>query len=133
MNRMRLVALLFFFAVPTLTWGQGSGSRTEPSRPATNPAETGIAPSPFEVSRSVTGKILEIHLDSHTLVVEDQDGKRGAFKLDGNTEFKADKKTELGGRKNLKLDDFETGQMVRVTFRASDNKVLEVRLRRVKS
>jgi hypothetical protein len=76
---------------------------------------------------------LEIQLDSHVLVVEDKDGKRVAFKLDGQTEFKADKKTELEGRKNLKLEDFESGQMVKVTFRPNDNKVLEVRLRRVKS
>jgi ribosomal protein L21E len=131
MKRMRLAALLFFFAVPALTWGQGSGSHPEPSRPTADPSGAGSAP--FEVSRSVTGKILEIQLESHVLVVEDKDSKRVAFKLDGKTEFKADKKTELDGRKSLKLEDFESGQMVKVTFRPSDNKVLEVRLRHVKS
>lgn len=133
MKRMRLAALLFFFAVPALTWAQGSGSRPQPSRPTTIPSDASSAPAPFEVSRDVTGKILEIQVESHGLVVEDKDGKRVAFKLDGNTQFKADKKTELYGRKSLKLQDFESGQMVRVTFRPSDNKVLELRLRRVKS
>jgi len=131
MKRIRMAALFVFFVVPALAWAQGSGSHPEPSRPT--PDTSGAGNAPFEVSRSLTGKILEIQLDSHVLVVEDKDGKRVAFKLDGQTEFKADKKTELEGRKNLKLEDFESGQMVKVTFRPNDNKVLEVRLRRVKS
>lgn len=78
------------------------------------------------------GTISQIRLDSHEMVVE-VDGKQVGFKLDDRTAFKADKKTELAGRKKLKLDDFEMGQPVKITFRASDFKVVEVRLRYVKS
>jgi hypothetical protein len=65
--------------------------------------------------------------------VEDKDGKSVRFKVDDQTKFKADKKTELEGRKNLKLDDFEKGQTVKVVFVPSDNRAVEVRLRHVKS
>lgn len=131
MKRIQLAALLFAIAFPALAMAQGSGSGIHPPSHTEHPLPTNEAP--FEVTRSFEGKILEIRLDSHVLVVEDKDGKRAGFQVDDQTAFKADKKTELQGRKKLKLEDFEKGQPVKVTFRASDNKVVEVRLRHIKS
>ncbi len=130
MKSIRLAALVSFFIFPALALAQGSGSENRPLQ--TPQQQQGGGPTnDFQVLRTFTGKILEISLDSHLLVVENKDGKNVQFKLDDHTKFKADKKTELQGRKNLKLDDFEKGQTVNVVFSPSDNRVVEVRLRRV--
>lgn len=131
MKPIRLAALLFTCTFPILALAQGSGHEGPPPPPHTGPVSPND--SSFEVTKSFTGTILEIRLDARALVVEESDGKRISFKVDDRTAFKADKKTELEGRKTLKLEDFEKGQPVKVTFRASDNKVLEVRLKHLKS
>ena len=117
-----------FFLFPAATLAQGSGSQPRQPQPIGNDT-----PAPFEVTRSFVGRILDIHTDSHTLVVEDKNGKKVQFSVDEHTVFKADKKTELAGRKNLKLDDWEKDQLVKVTIRSSDSKVIEVRLEREKT
>jgi hypothetical protein len=129
MKPTKMIALLIVFVSPSLTLAQGSGS--EPHRQPQPNGNDNTAP--FEVTRSFVGRILEIRADSHTLVVEDKNGKRVGFSVDEHTEFKAEKKTELAGRKKLKLDDFEKDQLVKVTVRASDSKVIEVRLQREKT
>lgn len=128
MKPRKLIALLIVLVSPVLTLAQGSGS--EPRQPQPYGSDS---PPPFEVTRSFVGKILDIHADAHTLVVEDKSGKKVQFSVDQHTEFKADKKTELAGRKNLKLDDFQKDQQVKVTVRTSDSKVIEVRLQREKT
>jgi hypothetical protein len=131
MKSIRLATLFFTFIFPVLALAQGSGHVAPPPPPNAGPAPSNDAP--FEVTKSFTGTIVEIQPDTRAMVVEEKDGKRTGFKVDDHTAFKADKKTELEGRKKLKLEDFEKGQPVTVTFRASDNKVLEVRLRHVKN
>jgi len=128
MKSTKLIALLILLASPASTLAQGSGS--QPRQPQPYGHDT---PPSFEVTRSFVGRILDIHTDSHTLVVEDKYGKKVQFGVDEHTEFKADKKTELAGRKNLKLDDFQKDQLVKVTIRSSDSKVIEVRLEREKT
>ena len=128
MKPTKLIALLIVLASPTLILAQGSGSEPRQPQPYGNDA-----PPPFEVTQSFVGKILEIRTDAHTFVVEDKNGKRVRFTVDDHTEYKADKKTELAGRKKLKLDDFQTDELVKVTLRSSDSKVIEVRLERQKT
>ena len=128
MKPIQMIVLMIVFVCPALALAQGSGS--EPRQPQPIGADS---PPPFEVTRSFVGKILDIHADAHTLVVEDKNGKKVQFSVDQHTEFKADKKTELAGRKNLKLDDFQKDQLVKVTVRSSDSKVIEVRLEREKT
>jgi hypothetical protein len=89
-------------------------------------------PPPYLVTRSLEGKIAEIKAEQHLVVIEDKNGKRFEVKLNDKTKFKADKKTEFAGKKNLLLSDFETGQPVRVTYLASNNMAVELRLRHVK-
>ncbi len=115
MKPTKLIALLILLASPASTLAQGSGSQPRQPQPYGNDT-----PAPFEVTRSFVGRILDIHTDSHTLVVEDKNGKKVQFSVNEHTEFKADKKTELAGRKNLKLDDFQKDQLVKVTIRSSD-------------
>ena len=132
MKSIRLVALLSLLVFPALALAQDNCSVKRPDIPGQTIAGSSAADSTsFAVLSTFAGKISEIGLDSHLLVVEDKDGNSVRFKLDDHTKFKADKRTELEGRKHLKLDDFEKGQTVKVVFSPSDNRVFEVRLRGV--
>ncbi len=51
------------------------------------------------------------------------------FKVVPKIRLSAEKKTALAGRKGLKLSDYEPGQTVKVTFRATDLAAVEMRLR----
>ncbi len=130
MKLARIAALFSIMSLPTILFAQGSGSTAPPPGMDTRldyPSET-----PFAVTRSVSGKILRVDTKEKTIVVEDAKGKHYQFKIQADTKFKADKKTELQNRKNILLGDFETGQMVRITYLASNNAPTEIRLRREK-
>ena len=92
-----------------------------------------MGPAPaFAVTRTLTGKIVGIDAAKNLLVVEDDGGKRHDFKLSKDTRFRADKQTELQGRKHISLGDFEVGAAVKITYFASGDTATEVRLRHVK-
>jgi hypothetical protein len=86
---------------------------------------------PVFVEKSVlTGEIASIDSVNNTVVIRDEKtGKRLAFHLDKRTRFRADKQTEFDGRKSISLADFKAGHLVRLTYRDSDGKPLELRLR----
>ena len=58
-------------------------------------------------------------------------GLSGDGQLHRASKFKADKKTEYAGKKDLGLGDFEPGQPVKVIYMASNNIAIELRMRRV--
>jgi hypothetical protein len=60
-------------------------------------------------------------------------GKRVEFLIQKDTRMRADKNTDLGGKADLSLADYKPGQTVKIIYRVSDNKTLEMRLRRPKS
>jgi hypothetical protein len=88
----------------------------------------------MERSRTIKGKIERLRAGDDALVIRDEKtGKLFDFSLDPKTKIRADKGTDLAGRKNLSLVDFREGQAVRLKYRPSDGKPLELRLRAVKS
>jgi len=111
--------------------GGGPGVSTQPS-PSDRPGpDMGRMPD-YASTRSMDGNLAAIDADQRLIAVEDKSGKRYKVRLDDKTKYKADKKTELAGRKDLTLNDFHVGQPVRVTILASNNTVVELRLRHVK-
>jgi len=52
-----------------------------------------------------------------------------SFKVLPKIRLSAEKNTALAGRKGIALSDFEPGQTVKVTFRATDLTAVELRLR----
>ncbi|MDQ2856097.1 MAG: hypothetical protein M3R68_07190, partial [Acidobacteriota bacterium] len=80
-------------------------------------------------SRSMTGKVLKVSAEENLLIIDSP--KIGAIKfaLNKNVRTKADKNTELSDRRDISLADYKPGQIVKVTYRLSDNKVLEIRLK----
>jgi hypothetical protein len=81
-------------------------------------------------TRSFVGQIAALNVNGNSLAIKDlKTGKEIEFSLDAETKLRADKQTELAGRKNLTLADFKRGQTVRLTYRVRDAKPVEMRLR----
>ncbi len=131
MNRVAFATLFLAMALPATALAQGSGSTglAVPNRVGNYPDNP---QRPFLVTGALEGKVAEIRSDQHLIIIEDKNGKRLQFRLDEKTKFRADKRTEYAGKKDLGPGDFELGQPVRVTYIASNNIATELRLRRVK-
>ena len=113
-----LFAALFVASAPAFT--QGSRSSGGPS------SDYGD----FSVLRSVTGVLVAADEKEGTLVVKpDGASESVSFKVAEKIRLGAEKKSALSGRKGLALADFEAGQTVKVTFRATDLTAVEMRLR----
>ncbi|MDT7540689.1 MAG: hypothetical protein QOE33_593 [Acidobacteriota bacterium] len=97
----------------------------------TQPFETMVTTEPSsDEKRDVTGEIARVDPADNTVVVKDsKTGRHLSFHLAKGTRLKADRQTELAGRKRLALADFKAGHLVKLTYRASDGKPLEMRLR----
>ncbi len=116
---------LFICLLSTAAYAQGSGS--------SGAISSASAERPFAVTRTVTGKVTEIRIAGKLIVIADHKGKKYELRIDGKTKFRADEKTEFGGRKDLALDDFQAGQEVRIVFRDMDKTAMMVQLRATKS
>ena len=126
---MKLGVLIYAGLLAAVTLqGQGSGSVAPPQGPPLDSADR-----PFEVTRTSVGKLSVIEGD---LVVVDDDKIKEPRKLrtaNAKIRVTADKQSELGGRKNLKLDDLKAGMYVRVTYRPDSNTIVEIRLLKSKT
>ncbi len=120
------LVLLAVCVAPGSVFAQGSGS--------TGPGFPGGAGAPLAVTRTINGIVAEIDPNLRLIAVTDEKGRRYEFRVTPETRFSADKNTELAGKKELDLVDFQPGWPVRFTFRPDDkSKVLaDLRLRRVK-
>lgn len=124
-----LAALLIVIALSAVAFAQRNEGANAPIRPG----PTMVTPLPRSDERpyslSVTGKILKVSNDDHSLVIEMRNSPAVEFIIEEKTRKTADKKTELAGKKDLSFADYKPGQTVKITFRVADNKVLEVRLK----
>lgn len=124
MKLSKIAPLLLVLFLPAVALAQGSGSTgSRPTYGSSSPA--------YAVTRSVKGTVTTIEADRGLIVVEDKNGKMHEFKVDNKTKYKAEKKTELRGKKGISLADFQLGQPVKVTYRADDGTITELRLRRI--
>ena len=124
--------LLALCAAPSRAQVRGGGPITPtnaPNNPGTHQTLRTHDPK-IEQTRTLKGKIERLRADENALVIRDEKtGGLTTFWLDEGTKFKADKGTDLAGRKSLSLEDFRAGQPVRLKYRPSDGKTLELRLR----
>ena len=114
-----------------LAFGTSAYAQMDRSRSATknNPMEEkSDADQPY--SRSVTGKILAVNADNSSVAIENSKKGRMEFVVDKKTKMKADKDTGLAENKSISLNDYKPGDPVKIVYRVSDNKVLELRLKR---
>lgn len=121
---------LFLIISMLLAFGASASAQVDRSRSATknNPMEENSNDDqPY--SRSVTGKLLAVNAEKNSVAIESSKKGRMEFILDKKAKMKADKNTGLAGNKNISLSDYKPGDPVKIVYRVSDNKVLEVRLR----
>jgi len=104
----------------------GRGPAYDPSvHGSTNPNDTGG----IYKYRSITGTIVELNPDENSISIKgSKDGKTTSFHIFRKTKLKAEKKTELADKKDLKLEDFKPGETVEVTY-TPDGSVSELRLK----
>ena len=126
-----LAALLVVCATSAVAFAQsGAQAPTPPTQPMLSSVGTGIPHAdrpPY--SHSVTGKLVMTNSADHSKLLKVDNAPPVKIIIDDKTRKTADKKTEFEGKKALSFDDYRAGQTVKVTFRVSDSKVLEVRLK----
>ena len=131
--RKFLAAALLLMGLSVVAFGQQNEGRYAP-----NPAAGRVLIAPVAdtdnrpYSRAIVGKVVSVDTEKNEIVVDQP--KTGAirFALNKNTRIKADKNTGLGDRRDISLADYKPGQIVKVTYRVDDNKILEIRLKTAK-
>lgn len=148
MKKFRSFAfLLALFVLPVAAHAQGSGSSGGSSRP-TRDASASEPEQAFAVTRSLTGRIVEVSQEQGIFWVEDKRGNRHELKLTAKTKVKGDKSKEAmmkkdeamakeGGSMEEKemmmmksmMESLQVGQNVKVKYLASNNTATEIQLR----
>lgn len=127
--RKLLAATLLVMALSAVTLAQLNEGRNAPARAGGRVLASEPETDNRPYSRSTMGKVLKVNADEHFIVIDEPKGGPITFIVDKNTRIKADKKTELGSKKNLKLADYQPGQTVKIIYRIEDRRALEVRLK----
>ena len=125
------VTILFVLAMSVAAFSQArEGVRADPRPGSITTAESTGAVRQY--SKSITGKLLRVDADNNEIIVQDVKTGQRRYLVEKDTRIKADKKTELGDKKDIKLADYKEGETVKLTIRLQDGKLLEVRLKETK-
>lgn len=128
--RKLLAAMLLVIGLSALAFAQRDEGRNAPSRAGGQPM---VVPGPDRdsqpYSRSMTGKVLKVSADENLIIIDSPKVGAIRFALNKDVRTRADKNTDLADRRDISLADYQPGQIVKVTYRLSDNKVLEIRLK----
>jgi hypothetical protein len=120
------VLTVALIGLPAAALAQGSGSHG----PVVRPPTYGDSLENFNVLRSFEGTLHAVDEKEGAVIVDEvKTGRRVSFLLDRKVKLKADKKSELGGRKDFSLADLRPGQAVKLTVRTTDAAVVELRVR----
>jgi hypothetical protein len=131
MKTRSAVLAVLLLGLPAGALAQGSGSHGPVVRP---PTYGGDSLENFNVLRSFEGTLHAIDEKEAAVIVDEaKTGRRVSFLLDRKVKLKADKKSELGGRKDLSLADLKPGQPVKLTVRTTDAVVVELRVRALRT
>ena len=106
-----MLALLLL--VPAHASAQGSGS-------------LGAGPGAFTVTMSFSGTVAEVASDPNTFTVRDKKGKEHQFKVSDQSTFTREEKGS--GKKKVSFTDVAVGSVVKVSYRASDEVAIDVRI-----
>ena len=104
------------------TWGGSSGTP--------DPTFERMGKDPSRYSESVTGTLVTRPAAGGTIAIQRADKSQLSFRIDQGARVRADKDTTLAGKKDLTINDYRPGDLVKVTYRIADNRVLELRLKR---
>lgn len=129
MKSVKTLALLaLLVAGPVVSWAQGSGS-TAPEPPT--PFGPEVPRESFATVHQLEGTLVSVDEREGVITLDERrTGRRASFRIHDKIKLKADKKSELGGRRKLTLGDFKAGHPVRITFRTSDLMAVELKLKK---
>ena len=122
----QFIVLTVVMIVPVLAFAQGSGGRQESSSPPAA-GSNGSPIQAFETTKSIKLRLVAVRNDG-TLAVTDEKGAPLTAKVDKKVAIRADKGTELSGQKHIQLSSLEPGMLLKVTYRTSDQVVVELRI-----
>ena len=127
MRTILIAATLLLMCAATMaqgsrTWGGSSGTP--------DPLFEKMGKDPARYSESVTGTLLTTPAAGGTIAIQRADKSQLSFRIDNTARVRADKDTPLAGKKDLTINDYRPGDLVKVTYRLADNRVLEIRLKR---
>ena len=103
------------------------GGGTRPTHDTMSSGDTYVS------THSLMGEVREVNTDESYIVVVDPKRGSAKFYVGNKTRFRADKDSPLGGKKELTLEDFRKGQIVKITFWPQNFNATEVRVRQPKS
>lgn len=128
--RKLLAATLLVMGLSAMAFAQQDEGRRAPARPGGQPmTASGPDRDSQPYSRSMTGKVLKVSTVENVIVIDAPKAGAVKFALNKDVRTRADKNTDLADRKDISLTDYKPGQLVKVTYRLSDYKVLEIRLK----
>ena len=113
LTRRRATLAIMVLLTSGVAHAQGSGS-------------LGAGPGAFTVTQSFTGTVVEVTSEPRTITVQDKKGKRHQFKVSDATTFTREDKAT--GKVRLAFTDVHADQVVKVTYRTSDESATDVRL-----
>jgi hypothetical protein len=120
-----LVLFAFSALFSPLSFAQGSGAvAPAPSGGASSGLDIGA----FEVTKTIKLRFVSAAKDGTTIVLAEENGTQYSTKLAKKVSISAEKGAEYAGKKKLGLDNLEPGMLLKVTYRASDHAVLELRI-----
>jgi hypothetical protein len=123
MKTLILFAIALFATVLASAQGSGGGS----TGVGGGGGSTDFGTSGFDVLKTVQLHVVEVRPDGGVVVV-DEAGTRVAVKLDKHYVIKANKGTELAGKKKLAIADLQAGMLLKITYRAADLVAVELRI-----
>jgi len=111
------------------TMAQGSRTWGGPSGPP-DPSFERMGRDASQYSGTVTGTLVTRPAAGETFTIQRANKSQLNFRIDQTARVRADKDTTLAGKKDLSLNDYHPGDLVKVIYRIKDNRVLEIRLKR---
>ena len=83
---------------------------------------------PLQVTQTVKCKVIAINEDGTVIVRDLKTQKEQTLMVQKATKFSAEKKSNLGRRKNITVADLEVGHELKVTHRPAARQVLKVKV-----
>jgi hypothetical protein len=128
--RKVLAATLLVMGLSAMAFAQQDEGRNAPGRAGGQPM---VVPGPdrdsLPYSRSMTGKLLRVSADENVIVIDAPKAGPVKFALNKDIRTRADKNTDLANHRDISLADYKPGQIVKLTYRLADYKLLEIRLK----
>lgn len=120
MKKSFLIFAMVFLAVISAYASGGGGGAVSVPRPG--------AVDAFAITKNVKATLTAIDPESRQISFRDDKRRELTFSFDKKVKVKAEEPKSFNGRKELRLDDLESGLNVKITYRESDKVITEIKV-----